>query len=180
MVPTPADSTTPGGPDRRERALEFELRLVERRDLPKLFEFENDPDSNDMAGTKPRTRAAFFAAWERNFVNPDVHARVIELEDARGDGEREVVGTIARFPSDGHDHIGYWISRAHWGRGLASRALRAFLELETRRPLHATTASTNVRSRRILEKCGFVFLCARTDQESERLRRRESAEFVLE
>ncbi|MBI5433784.1 MAG: GNAT family N-acetyltransferase [Planctomycetes bacterium] len=155
------------------------LRPVERRDLATLFEFEIDAESNALAGTKPRTREAFFAAWERNLVNPEIHARVIELDGARGDGAVEIVGTIARFQANGQDHIGYWISRAHWGKGIASRALESFLDLEPRRPLHATAATNNARSRRILEKCDFVLVHVRTDQETERFLEREIAEFVL-
>jgi RimJ/RimL family protein N-acetyltransferase len=49
-----------------------------------------------------------------------------------------------------------WIGRDHWGNGYATAALRAFLDVEHRRPLHAHVADHNVGSRRVLEKCGFV------------------------
>ena len=49
----------------------------------------------------------------------------------------------------------YWIGRAHWGKGIASRALREFLELDTTRPLDAAAAADNIGSLRVLEKCGF-------------------------
>lgn len=176
--PTPAVPRRPG--DERVDVNRMRLRPVERRDLETMFGFEIDAESSAMAGTKPRTREAFFAAWQRNLVNPEIHARVIELDGARGDGASEIVGTIARFQVDGQDHIGYWISRAHWGKGIASRALESFLQLEPRRPLHATAATNNARSRRILEKCGFVLVHVRTGFETERFLEREVAEFVLE
>ena len=44
---------------------------------------------------------------------------------------------------------------AHWGKGLATKALAAFLREETTRPLFGRTAKDNAGSRRVLEKCGF-------------------------
>ena len=142
-------------------------------DLPALFEIQSDPGGNAMAGTKPRTREAFFAAWERIFTDPDVNSRVIELDAV-------IVGSIGRFEADGHDCVGYWIARAHWGKGVASRALTLFLAEEPRRPLHATTARANAPSRRILEKCGFRCTGTRMGEETERFVPTEIADYVLE
>jgi RimJ/RimL family protein N-acetyltransferase len=153
------------------------LRPIGPDDLPALFELQTDPESNQMAGTKPRTREAFFAAWERNFADPGVNGRVIEIDGVRG---AEIVGSIARFQADGHDAVGYWIAREHWGKGIASRALAMFLSEDRRRPLHATAARTNAPSRRILEKCGFRCVGFRIGEETERYVAREIADFVLE
>jgi RimJ/RimL family protein N-acetyltransferase len=168
-------------PNRREaRAAAIRLRPVCPSDLPALFEMQTDPESNDMAGTKPRTRETFFAAWERNFADPGVNGRVIEIDGVRGP---EIVGTIARFQPDGEggrDCVGYWIARAHWGNGIASRALKMFLTEEPRRPLHATAARNNAPSRRILEKCGFRCVGFSMGEETERFVATEIADFVLE
>ncbi len=149
------------------------LRPAGPGDLPALFEFQADPESNDMAGTKPRTREVFFAAWERNLADPGINSRVIEIDGA-------IVGSISRFQADGHDAVGYWIARPHWGKGIASRALAMFLAEEPRRPLHATTARTNAPSRHILEKCGFRCVGFRMGEETDRFVAREIADFVLE
>lgn len=160
------------------------LRRTETRDLPALFEMQCDPESNDMAGTKARTREAFFAAWERHFVNPNLNSRVIELDGAGGG--REVIGGISCFQAEvapgerERDCVGYWIAKAHWGKGVASRALAMFLVEERRRPLHATAARDNAPSRHILEKCGFRCTGFRMGEETERFIAREIAEFVLE
>lgn len=153
------------------------LRPTGPGDLPALFEIQTDPESNVMVGAKPRTREVFFAAWERNLADPGVNSRVIEIDVEHGP---EIVGSISRFQADGHDCVGYWIARAHWGKGIASRALKMFLGEERRRPLHATTARTNAASQRILEKCGFRCVGFRMGQETERFVAREIAEFVLE
>lgn len=153
--------------------LAFRLRPTQPGDLPALFDFQCDPQSNDMAGTKPRTREAFFAVWERHFADPNLNSRVIELGG-------QIVGGIACFQADGHDCIGYWIARPHWGQGVASRALALFLGEERRRPLHATADRANAPSQRILEKCGFRCVGYRMGEETERFVAREIAEYVLE
>jgi RimJ/RimL family protein N-acetyltransferase len=153
------------------------LRPITPADLPALYEFQRDPESNAMAGTKPRTRETFFAVWEHIFSDPGVTPRVIELDS---EIESQIVGSISRFQADGHDCVGYWIARSHWHKGIASRALELFLQEEHRRPLRATAASSNIHSRRILEKCGFRFLGLRMGEETDRFIAREIADFILD
>ena len=75
-------------------------------------------------------------------------ARTIEVEG-------RVAGNIVSWEHDGERDVGYWIGREHWGKGVATAALTAFLvELDTR-PLHAHVAAHNIGSIRVLEKCGF-------------------------
>ncbi len=161
----------------QDRATTIHLRPTVVSDLPALFEIQSDPESNTMAGTKPRTREVFFSVWDGHFVNPSINGCVIEIENAAG---TELVGSIACFQADGHDCVGYWIARKHWGKGIASRALAAFLRKESRRPLHATTASNNAASRHILEKCGFRCTGLRMGEETDRFTAREIADFVLD
>lgn len=162
--------------------LVLRLRPVQRTDLNTLYEMQSDPASNAMAGTKPRPREVFFAVWDLHFQNPKINGRVIEAEVG---GAWQAVGSIACFQVPAHEGgelncVGYWIARAWWGRGVASRALPLFLEVESRRPLHATAASSNTASRRILERCGFRCVNLRMGEETDRYVAREVAEFVLE
>lgn len=162
------------------------LRRTQPADLPALFELQSDPASNEMAGTKPRTREVFFAVWEGHFANPNINSRVIELDTPHGP---EIVGGISCFqalPETSQpgqqplDCVGYWIARSHWGKGIATRALTLFLAEEPRRPLHATAARSNAPSRHILEKCGFRFLGFRMGEETDRFTAREIADYVFE
>src|SRR5262249_40097648 len=52
----------------------------------------------------------------------------------------------------------YWVGRDHWGRGVATRALAAFVGGLAARPLYARAAADNMASIRALEKCGFVLV----------------------
>jgi len=67
-----------------------------------------------------------------------------------------VVGSIGSWEVEGERDVGFLIGRDHWGNGYATAALRAFLDVELHRPLHAHVADHNVGSRRVLEKCGFL------------------------
>jgi RimJ/RimL family protein N-acetyltransferase len=125
------------------------LRDVEPDDLPIFFEHQLDADATRMAAFPARDRAAFDAHWATNILgNPAAVMRTILV------GGR-VVGNIGSWCQGGVRLVGYWIGKEHWGRGIATRALAAFLHLVTERPLHAHVAEHNVASIRVLEKCGF-------------------------
>ncbi len=126
-----------------------QLRNAGRDDLPYIDELQLDPESNRMAVTIPRTRAVFDEHWTTILDAPKNITKVILFNEV-------MVGHISCFPIDSQDHVGYWIDRAFWGRGIASRALQLLLQEVTRRPLIAISATSNVASRRVLEKCGFV------------------------
>jgi RimJ/RimL family protein N-acetyltransferase len=62
--------------------------------------------------------------------------------------------------SDDKPQLGYWIARDHWRRGYATEAARAVLAIadeSLRLPvLHASHATDNPASGRVLRKLGFV------------------------
>ena len=56
--------------------------------------------------------------------------------------------------------IGYWLGEAHWGRGIATEAVRAvteyaFANFDVCR-IYATVFESNLASMRVLEKAGYV------------------------
>ena len=125
------------------------LRPTRSEDLPTLFEYQRDPESNAMADFPARDREAFDAHWARLLADPTVVSRTILLG-------AEIAGSIGSWEQDGRRLIGYWIGRAYWGRGIATRALAAFLDEVRERPLLAYVAKHNLGSIRVLEKCGFT------------------------
>jgi RimJ/RimL family protein N-acetyltransferase len=126
------------------------LRDVEPNDLPVFYEQQLDPDATRMAAFPARDRASFVAHWERNILgNPDAIAQTILVDD-------EVAGNIGSWSQESIRLVGYWIGKEYWGRGVATRALTAFLHHVTERPLHAHVVEHNVGSIRVLEKCGFT------------------------
>jgi len=129
--------------------VEIVLRPVREADLPVLFEHQHDPEANRMAAFPARERDAFLAHWRGILAEEDVIVRTITADG-------EVVGDILAWDDGGRTLVGYWIGREHWGRGIATRALAAFVEDVTTRPLHAKVAEHNAGSIRVLEKCGFT------------------------
>jgi RimJ/RimL family protein N-acetyltransferase len=144
----------------------------ERDDLPRMYDLQLDPDSNRMAVTIPRTRAAFDAHWEKCLDDPKNTTRAVLFDGA-------FVGYISCFPLDGQDHVGYWIDRAAWGMGIASRALQLLLEEVTSRPLIAAVATSNPASLRVLQKSGFVIERVELSPASDRYPECEEAVLVL-
>ncbi|MGK4597210.1 GNAT family N-acetyltransferase [Amycolatopsis sp. w19] len=131
--------------------VEVALRSVEDRDLDTLYELMRDPESVRMAAfvaRDPDDREAFDRHMAKLRTSPDLIVRAVT-----GDGR--FLGTIGRFFVEGDAEITYWIDRAVWGQGIASRALALFLEMVEVRPLHARAASDNLGSLRVLEKAGF-------------------------
>jgi RimJ/RimL family protein N-acetyltransferase len=149
-----------------------QLRPLQPGDLPHLYEMQLDPESNRMAVTIARTKEAFDAHWAQALGDPANTARAVLLDG-------RMVGYVSCFPMDGEDHVGYWIDRACWGRGIASRALHLLLEEVAKRPLVATAATGNGASLRVLQKCGFVVDQVRFSPASERYPACEEAVLVL-
>ncbi len=78
----------------------------------------------------------------------------------RTDGAPRIVGScgLGRRPS-GAVEMGYWIGRQHWGKGFATEASRALIEIAKVLKLPRLEAShflDNPASGRVLEKLGFV------------------------
>lgn len=149
------------------------LREVATSDLPKLFEFQRDPESNRMAAVKPRSEEEFRKCWDAILADRGGLVRAITADGV-------LVGHISCFNMDGMDAVGYWIAREHWGRGIATRALSRFLELVPVRPLHARAARHNAASIRVLERCGFRITGYRVSPATERYLACEEAELVLQ
>jgi RimJ/RimL family protein N-acetyltransferase len=129
------------------------LRDVEDADLPVLFDQMNDPESIRMAAftaEDPSDSVWFGDHWARIRHDPAVVARVVV-----GDGG-EVVGHTGVFGPPGEREVTFWIGRRHWGRGVATAALRELLADVAERPLHARSAADNAGSARVLRKCGFT------------------------
>jgi RimJ/RimL family protein N-acetyltransferase len=127
------------------------LRPIADGDLDALFEQSRDPEGVWMAAftpEDPEDRNAFDAHMARVRSAPDITMRAVICDG-------HLAGSIASFPAEGRTEVTYWIDRAAWGQGIATRALALLLELVTARPVYARAASDNAASLRVLHKCGF-------------------------
>ena len=128
---------------------EVELRDIAEGDLSVLFEHQRQPDANEMAAFPARDRDSFMEHWGRILADQSVIKRAIVFEG-------ELAGNIVSFEQAGERQIGYWVGQEFWGKGIATEALRLFLETVRERPLYSHVAKQNIGSIRVLEKCGFI------------------------
>lgn len=129
------------------------LRGYEESDREALFSMFADRDARHMAAfvgaRDPDDRVAFDAHLDGILASPaNRYWIIVDADDA-------FVGMISTFPAqDAGVEVTYWVDRAQWGRGHATRALLLALQDEVR-PVGARIAADNVASRRVLEKAGF-------------------------
>jgi RimJ/RimL family protein N-acetyltransferase len=136
------------------------LRNVTDEDLPIFFEHQRDAVAQRMAAFPSRQRDAFLTHWRTKVLRPENVTRTIVVAGL-------VAGYIGSWEQDGKHLVAYWIGREHWGKGIATWALSEFLALEPIRPLHAWVAVHNVRSIRVLEKCGFRTVARKNQQHAD-------------
>src|SRR5262249_51540755 len=97
-------------------------------------------------------RENFTAHWNRNLADETTVNKTIVFDG-------HVVGSVSSYLLAGKPEVTYWIGRAYWGQGIATRALSEFLaQVNRTRPIYARVAKDNLGSRRVLEKCGFKII----------------------
>ncbi len=120
-------------------------------DYPVLFEQQQDEEARWQAGAG------------RVYASVEDYQTRMEAAVAEGAVRRtilqegRVAGYIASFERLGLREVSYWLGRAYWGQGVATKALAAFLDqMGTRKSaLWARVAKDHPASGRVLEKCGF-------------------------
>jgi RimJ/RimL family protein N-acetyltransferase len=149
------------------------LQDVTLADLPTFFEHQLDPTANSMAAftaREPADRHAFDLHWAKILADESINKKTIIYND-------QVAGHILSFEQFGKLSVSYWVGRAYWGRGIATRALSAFLKDLKTRPLYARAAKDNIASLRVLEKCGFKI--SGEDRGYSNVRGEQVEEFIL-
>lgn len=137
------------------------LRPWEDADAPDLFAMAKDPRVGPAAGWLPHTGVENSREIIRNVLSePETYA-VVPLASGRVTGSASIMreGSAPMSPTEAE--IGYWIGVPYWGQGLIPEAVRALL-LRCFTQLGVTGVwcgyfDGNERSRRVQEKCGFVY-----------------------
>ena len=95
-------------------------------------------------------------AWLARAIDENDRSWAIEIDGAAVGGVGLTLG------SDVHRHsaeLGYWLGRRHWGCGIMSAVLGAFvvpaMDAFRLHRMHATVYANNPASMRVLEKTGF-------------------------
>lgn len=131
---------------------ELKLRRTEVADLNYFFQFQLDKKAGYLAAfipEDPSDKSAYLIKHTKLLNDQSVNSQTILVDNI-------IAGSIAKFVMEGEAEITYWIDRNFWGQGIATRALKHFLTVETVRPIFGRVAFDNFGSQKVLEKCGFV------------------------
>ena len=133
------------------------LRPAVVKDIEGYFRLQQDQEAVWMAAftsAELHDRDAFERRWRRILTDPTV--TVLTVLDASGRGAPQAVGQVLSFLVEGQREVSYWIDRPHWGRGIATEALRLLLTRVDVRPLFARAAQDNAGSLAVLRHNGFT------------------------
>lgn len=128
-------------------------------DLEDFYEYASMPEVGPDAGWEPHRDRDASEAILRSFIEQDETWALVYRP------EQKVVGSVGLHRDDSRTGVaarmlGYVLSTRYWGRGLMTEAARAavrhafeYLELDV---LSVSHYPFNLRSKRVIEKCGFV------------------------
>jgi RimJ/RimL family protein N-acetyltransferase len=94
----------------------------------------------------PDDRVAFDSRWDKIWNSSQITTRTIV---AGG----QVAGHTSCHPHGENMEVTYWLGREHLGGGLATQALKGMLHIVVDRPMFARTATDNIGSISVLQKC---------------------------
>jgi [ribosomal protein S5]-alanine N-acetyltransferase len=150
------------------------LTKTEKDDLKLFFQFQLDQEGSYLAAFTPNDsndETAYIERYSKYLNDPSKNMRTIKIGN-------EIAGSISKFMMDGKAELTYWIDRKFWGKGIASAALKDFLELEQTRPIYGRTAFDNYPSQKVLVKCGFIKIGS--DKGFAKARQAEIEEYIYE
>ncbi len=137
------------------------LRPVEPGDLADVYEYSKHPEVGSNAGWKPHesieeTRQIM----NEVFVNRENVWGIIWKEN------QKLVGTVGLINDEKRScdavlMLGYAIGKPYWGNGIMTEVAKAVIaygfEVLKLKLITANCYPTNLRSRRVLEKCGMTY-----------------------
>ena len=136
------------------------LRMWTKKDAPALFEYASDPDVGPNAGWKPHANAGESRMIIDQLFRCNMTWAIVEKETGK------VIGSIGfeedkYRPNISSKEMGYSLAKSRWGRGYMTEAAKrliryGFDELKLV-VLMIRTSDTNIRSQRVIEKCGFTY-----------------------
>lgn len=150
-------------PDLPLRTHRLRLRAFEPRDADALYAFHSDPDAVRYVPYEPRTRDQVADVLQRKVGNTALRQEgdLLELAVMTADDEVLIGDVLLALRSKEHQtlEVGYIFAPAAGGRGYATEAVRAVVDLAfTAVGARRVTARVNARnqsSAALLERLGF-------------------------
>ncbi|TVU44642.1 hypothetical protein EJB05_04088, partial [Eragrostis curvula] len=140
------------------RAVEVTLRPFEISDVDAMMVWASDPQVAAVCRWDVYESTEHVLAFIRDVMLPHPWSRAICLA-----GEDWPVGAVSVTPTGDpcRAELGYVLARAHWGKGVATAAVKrtvatVFDEMEGLERVEAVVDVANPASQRVLEKAGFT------------------------
>lgn len=142
-------------------------RLVSRRwkesDAEDLYKYASDPDVGPAAGWSPHKNVDESLDVIHNVFNGKEVYAVCLKENGKAIGAigLELNGHTDMTERDDECEMGYWLGKPFWGQGIipeaAEEMLRHAFEDCDMRKVWIGYYEGNTKSKRVQEKCGFVY-----------------------
>ena len=140
------------------------LRKWKDSDAEQLFIMASVPEIGKGAGWLPHEDVSYSKAIIRAILSADGEFAITDkksLVPIGSIGIRKEDSKKRGIVGDKSAEIGYWIGRDYWNRGFATEALRAVIEYGFKdlkmKKIYCAYFDDNVKSRRVLEKCGLYY-----------------------
>ncbi len=149
------------------------LRLWKETDAECLYEYAKDPRVGPIAGWPVHTSVAFSREVIRDVLSAEeTYAVCLKGSDNPVGSAGLMIGKASNFDlPESEGEIGYWIGVPFWGQGLIPESVRELLRhgfedlgLEK---IWCGYFDGNDKSKRVQEKCGFIYHHTNTDVYSE-------------
>lgn len=143
------------------------LRGWKRHDAAALYAYAKNPNVGPNAGWKPHADTRESRMIITQMFQQNTTWAITPKPGCGLDGPEDVpIGSIGFEPDAYRPHInsrelGYSLSEEFWGRGIMTEAARRLLQYGFEELQLASvmirTGENNLRSRRVIEKCGFHY-----------------------
>lgn len=152
-----ADETCIRPSDRCLRTQRLMLRRVRSEDAAAIAAYANDRQIAEMTARIPFPYTIAHAEAFLHECGED--ELVLAVRERAGQG---FVGLCSLKERSGNAvELGYWLGRPFWGRGLATEAAQAVIDLAFEQlqvdAVEVSCRVVNNASRRVIQKCGFGF-----------------------
>lgn len=145
------------------------LRPWQESDAESLYEYAKDPRVGPIAGWPVHTSVENSREIIKKVLSaPETYAVCLKEDNKAIGSVGLMLGKVSNIDiPDTEGEIGYWIGVPFWGQGLIPEAVReliryAFEDLMLER-LWCGYFDGNIKSKKVQEKCGFVYHHTVTD-----------------
>lgn len=143
------------------------LRDYRASDLQDFYEYASEKDVGEMAGWNYHKSIEESKAIMELFLEENKTMAIVYKENNKVIGSigieeirEEVIGNM--YGDLTGRELGYALSKKYWGMGIMPEALKCLIkylfEEENYDFLYVCHFNSNIRSQRVIEKCGFIFL----------------------